>query len=393
MDARSQPFSPQPGDRVDLFGRTLTVQPHPANPSFAFSSEGQRATVYQLRAEDGREILALKVFKKRYREPELAQGFGRLAKLRRLPGMRAAQREIISSSDPVLSLYPDLEYSMLMPWIQGKTWYDLLVSARKTGVHLDMTSAVRLCEQFLRVMGALEASGIAHTDISPGNVTIEMADSGVQLLDLEDAYIPGSPPPRFQNMGSAGYRHASAGQVSFWRPDGDRYSAAVLAAEMLVLSNPDLASDSTDEGYFIGDYRSDAANQRRSRAEPWLHSISPEFTQFFQQAWWAKDLSACPELKKLHTAILPASANLTRGSGSVTLIQPAPPPAPPQPPAPPVSPQPVKAATGNLGCFIAILILALVMLAVPGLNYLSAGCLLPVLFFVALGWGISQIKK
>lgn len=400
MDYHPQPFSPPPGEQIDILGRTLTVQPHPANPSFPFSSEGQRATVYQLRVENDHEILALKVFKKKYRGPELAQSLSRLARLRNLPGLRAAQREMISSSDAIVARYPDLEYSMLMPWIQGKTWYDLLVSARKAGIHIEMASAVRLCERFLRLMGDLEAAGIAHTDVSPGNVTVEMADSEIQLLDLEDAYIPGALPPRFQNMGSAGYRHVSSGQISFWRADGDRYSAAILAAEMLVLSNPDLAREATDEGYFTGDHRSESANQRLSRAMPWLHSIAPEFTEVFQRAWWSVDLSACPTLKELHTTITSISENSSGGTKAVILIEPKIVPVSlsqdqviaPYPVAPSTN-QPPAHSSNQIGCFLLVFFLALSMLAVPGLNGLSAGCFLPVLVLVAVGWMISQARK
>lgn len=418
MSARK--FDPQPGEALELFDRRFVVQPHPVNPTYVFSSDGQRGTVYQLREAKTRETFALKVFKKRYQEPALAEGLARLDRLRDLPGMRAARRKILLPGDPPTLLIPELNYAVLMPWIQGKTWYDVLVSAWRDGIYLSQDSAVRLCEQFLSVMAGLEAAGVAHSDISPGNVTIEVENSGVQLLDLEDAYIPGSPPPRYLNMGSAGYRHSSAGRISFWCPEGDRYAGAVLAAEMLVLAKHDLARDSTDQGFFSEDRTSETGRQRFARAMPWLYTLAPEFAEGFLRAWEAQELTDCPRLSELHQVILPLADAVAPLPRKVVLLQAASPPVP----SPPKKPSPVQWQSWNeaqssssknptspsarssggtqgpqktnssaqVGCFLLVFFVALLMLAVPGLNAF-AGCLLPVLVVIAIIWMIAQARK
>src|SRR6185436_15116432 len=88
--------------------------------------------------------------------------------------------------------HPDLAYAMIMPWIKGRTWFDFLVNAGSSGRPFPFATALQLCKRFLEVLASLEKSGIAHTDLSPGNVVLETSSCDVQLLDLEDLYMPGA---------------------------------------------------------------------------------------------------------------------------------------------------------------------------------------------------------
>jgi hypothetical protein len=305
----SPDFDPNPRDPIHLFGQKHVVQPHPKVPYMPYSQEAGRATVYQLRSERG-EYFALKVFRKRYRNPNLLDSVQKLSRIKNLQGLRAAEHRAVEPSEPVARKHRNLEYAMLMPWIHGITWFDVLGQARAQGYYLDndprvrKSAAIRLCDRFLEVIEGLEAKRVAHTDISPGNIMVQLDPVDVQLLDLEDMYTPGALPPVELNKGSQGYRHRSGdeGETS-WRAEGDRYAAAVLAAEMLVLTNLELARKATEEGFFT-DHRGAPQGMSRFReAQAWLENTAPEFAVVFERSWFAESLEGCPTISDLRGPI------------------------------------------------------------------------------------------
>lgn len=206
----SRKFSPAPGETLSLDHGSYVVQPHPNAVGVAFSAEGRRATVYSIAKNGNGASYALKIFKQKYRNSDLLDAARRLKQFETLEGMMAAQRSVTEPTDPIVKKYPELAYAMLMPWIGGTTWFDLLNESRDHGPVIDLDIAFALCTRFLTVMSGLERAGVAHTDISPGNVAVNQHATDVQLLDLEDLYVPGTPHPKDQNKGSAGYNHPSA---------------------------------------------------------------------------------------------------------------------------------------------------------------------------------------
>jgi serine/threonine protein kinase len=296
-------FDPNPNDSINLFGRTHVVQPHPRAPHMPYSQLAGRAVVHQLRDEIG-GYFALKVFKKQYRDSNLINATQNLKRLESFEGLRAATRRIVMPSDPAARTYRNLEYAMLMSWVHGKTWYDVLGQAQNEGYSLSKPVAIRLCSRFLQIIEGLETAGVAHTDISPGNVSVELVANDVQLLDLEDVYMPGATAPSQQSTGSAGYRHRSGDEgETFWRREGDRYAAAVLAAELLILVNPNLARKATQEGFFRDHSGTSEGRSRFDEAQPWLEEIAPEFAPVFEHSWFASSLEQCSRISELKAPI------------------------------------------------------------------------------------------
>lgn len=348
-------FRPEPGDTLVLFGAPLAFPQHPsARIRMPHSAEGGRATVYELRDAAGRR-LALKVFRRQFREPGLAQSGARLGGFRALEGMDAAQRQVLLPGEDVVRRFPDLEYALLMPWIDGETWTDVLM--RK--MPLPAGTAIHLCARFLSVMRALETAGAAHTDIACGNVVVRQDPIGVQLLDLEDMYLPGAPLPVNPRPGSDGYQHRLREPV--FCPEGDRYAAAVLAAEMLAMANPALTELGSDTGMFGGHAGDSVADAAYARVDAWLRQVAPAFASAFWRAWHAPRLAECPTLAELHDTLtalaaatpLPVSASTPPPSIDVprhdkvewTRPRPAARPAPP-PPATQSAPPPPQ--SGNV---------------------------------------------
>jgi serine/threonine protein kinase len=304
-------FTPASNDCVSLFGEKFIVQPHPVHPHIPYSSDAGKGTVYQLRDARG-EYHALKIFHKKFRTARLLDSIKHLRQLENFPGLRAAKRQVVPPENSAAQHCHDLRYAMLMAWIQGKTWFDVLQAARH-GANLNLYNATHLGARFLSIMERIEATGFAHTDISPGNVIVEPATTDVQLLDLEDLYVPGTPPPAQRNKGSTGYRHHSGDNgKSTWCAEGDRYATAVMVAEFLVLANPQLARLATDEGFFAGHCRDNNGMERYNISKDWLKHNAPEFATLFERAWFAETLAQCPRIGELHRAVSAAAAKLHR---------------------------------------------------------------------------------
>src|SRR5262249_3032065 len=148
------------------------VQVHPSAPRMAYAQEGSRATIFQVRDQNGNDF-ALKVFKQAFRDPRQAEIAGHLAEYRQLPGLRAAHRRAVAAGKPPFA--PALDHAVVMPWIGGKTWFDVLGQVKASDEHLEVRTAVHLCRRVLDVLRMLEARGAAHTDIAAGNVVIDTA--------------------------------------------------------------------------------------------------------------------------------------------------------------------------------------------------------------------------
>jgi uncharacterized membrane protein len=295
-------FSPEVHQRLNLFSEIFSVEAHPSVPGMVHASAGSRATVYRLARLTDRRLFALKVFRHAFLDSKLAAGAARLSAVNELPGLEAAARRMVLPSDPIVASYRDLQYAMLIPWIAGTTWFDILSRARAKQAPFAPALSLRLCQAFLQIMSSLESKGLAHTDISPGNVLLDPQHAKVELVDLEEMYFPDA--EQKTSPGSSGYRHPNC--QNFWRADGDRYAGAILAAEILVLCNPELALLATGEGFFADNATSDDSRQRYVRAAPWLRQMAPDFAVTFAKAWHSDSLANCPSLTELRDHALTA---------------------------------------------------------------------------------------
>ncbi len=325
-------FKPQPDQEIALFGESFFFRSFERG-TFRMvhaSDVGGRATIYKLRSLTGQDW-ALKVFRPGCRSPELAHIARRLEPLYQLDGLRAANRRVILPSDPATRLWDQLSYAMLMPWIGGQTWNEILEAATE-GKHLEAPAAIHLCAHFLDVVCSIEGLCATHTDIAGGNVVIELAARKIQVIDLEDVYFPGTPPG--DSRGTPGYTHPRDNRVAC--REGDRYAAAILAAEILLLANPPLAAMTGESGFFGDDHGSQEAGERFREAERWLRGFAPTFWDVFRQTWRSASLATCPPIGLLRASLgdlvarIPAADSWNLVRSHIRSLKPAPPPPTPK---------------------------------------------------------------
>jgi len=218
------------------------IAEHPAAPGIPYGQEGRQAIVYQLAAESG-EKKALKVFKPRYRIPALVTLAERIAAFAELPGLAVCRRTVLSARRhrALLRQHPDLTYAVLMPWIEGPTWMEVLLRKGDPAYSpLTPEQSLVLARSLAEILAGMEENGLAHCDLSGPNVMLPaLAPSGVsdhqfsiELVDVEQLYSSDLKRPQMLPGGSPGYAHRTAPD-GLWSPDADRFAGAVLLAEML----------------------------------------------------------------------------------------------------------------------------------------------------------------
>lgn len=246
-------FQPEVNQRILIDGVSYALAVHPAAPGMPYGQEGRQAVVYQLCADDGHRC-GFKVFKPRFRVPALVSLADQLAPLASLPGLAVCERTVLSARrhHDLLAEHPDLTYAVLMPWIYGPTWMEVLLE----GEAITPAQSLSLARSLGETLACMEESGLAHCDLSGPNVLIPgMAPEStpgsqmIALVDVEQMYGPNLRRPPLLPGGSPGYAHKTASE-GLWSAEADRFAGAVLMAEMLGWCDPRVRAASWGESYF-----------------------------------------------------------------------------------------------------------------------------------------------
>ena len=169
-------FQPDINQELVIGGVICHIAEHPYAPGMPYGQEGRTAVVYQLAGEDGNR--AFKVFKPRYRVPALVSLSRRLAPFADLPGLRVCRRSVLTPQQEgdVLFDHPDLIYAVVMPWIEGPSWMEVLLNHQK----ISPQESLSIARAFAGVLAGMEQEGLAHCDLSGPNLPILADDSSLR---------------------------------------------------------------------------------------------------------------------------------------------------------------------------------------------------------------------
>ena len=142
-------FKPIPGFELKFGKRIFQIVEHPNTPGIPHSQEGSQAVVYQLRSTD--DLRALKVFDSRYRLPSLVVLSQQIEKYAHMPGLRVCRRDVLTPQNnlELLQDNPELTYAVLMPWIEGPTWLEILIEAEA----LPQKRSLTIARSFASILG------------------------------------------------------------------------------------------------------------------------------------------------------------------------------------------------------------------------------------------------
>jgi hypothetical protein len=320
------PYTPKPGDTLTINGVNFTHTPHPAAKRMARASAGAKATVFHLVSSSGAPH-GLKVFLPGYRTPRTALNADNLLHYADLPGMQVCARTVLTPADhyqrltaklpkqvpqeiqsalhknrnaqPVyhhgslLQQFPDLEYAVLMPWMDGYDWREFI--GNKTPLSHD--DAYGIAASTAGILAELERSSVAHGDISSGNVKVDLdkKPAEIYLVDVDDMYAPGLPKPEQPSFSTGGYNHQSF-QAGQWDHLMDRFSTAVILGEILGWSEESVRLQGGDLSYFRGEEMQKKCERYLLLSETIRKVYGKTIAEAFASAWFSKKLEGCPSL-------------------------------------------------------------------------------------------------
>lgn len=285
------PFLPSPHDELTIKGINFYMAEHPNAPGIPYGQEGRQAVVYQLYAED--DLRALKVFKPRFSVPALVSLADKMAPLAAIPGLQVCQRIVLTPRRhrKLLRQHPELTYAVLMPWVEGPTWYELLLEKRA----ITSLQSLTIARVFTQMLVLMEEQGVAHCDLSGANLILspDLDQPTVALVDVEGLYGPGIPQPKILPAGSPGYAHEVASH-GLWSPEADRFSGAIMLAEILGWCSSVVRDVAWGENYFL-------ANEVQKDCERYRTLISSvglqwgdDLAKLLALAWHSDTLAECP---------------------------------------------------------------------------------------------------
>jgi WD40 repeat protein len=299
-------FRPNVHDELIIDGVAYRIAEHPAAPGFPYGQEGRAGIVYCLQNPATASKAALKVFRARFRTPALVSQAEKLAAFADLPGLTVCRRTVLTPqrNADLLRREPDLTYAVLMPWIEGPTWTEVMLEKRP----LTPQQALDLARAFADLLSRMEQNGLAHCDLSGPNVLLPMlagqtADrrpqtayrppSAVELVDVEGLYAPGLPRPEALPSGSSGYAHRTA-REGLWGPTADRFAGAVLLAEMLGWCDPQVVQAAWGESYFDPQEMQQDTPRYRTLMAALERRWGSNVARLFERAWRSDSLLDCP---------------------------------------------------------------------------------------------------
>ncbi|WP_106765956.1 serine/threonine protein kinase [Paenibacillus faecalis] len=295
-------FQPNPGDEIIINGTAYTVGQHPAAPGLAYAQAGRQGIVYQLLPVNGElhEAKALKVFFPKFRIPAMVYQSEHMANYREIPGLQVCSRDVLTPerNGDLIADYPDLLYAVIMPWIHGITWFDVISDQRTLG----RGEALMLAKALAAIGSSMEQRGLAHCDLSAPNVMLPFfsevklpeGSAAVELVDVEQIYSPKMDRPDVLLAGSPGYAAHRTVHSGLWSAYADRFAGAIIIAEMLGWSDQTVVGKSWGESYFDQHEMQTPCERyfllKKSLGQRWGAGISDLFTR----AWDSQDLSSCP---------------------------------------------------------------------------------------------------
>ena len=250
-------FEPMPGLKINLDGETVEfVALEASGPAsvFVYAEAGKEGTVYKVLKN--KKQYALKVFYPQYQDKRLIKNTERLSQYKTMKGLRVAERTLINrkTHPNLVGEIPELNYSILMPWIQGTIWGNLMESEHP----LQSKNYFRIAKILMEIVCNMENQGLAHCDLSNNNFIIDPTLSSIELIDIENMFAPDMPRPVPDiSYGAIGYRTKWIAENGLWGSTSDRFASAILCSEIMTWHNKEIRDNK------VGDKACSSSARRR----------------------------------------------------------------------------------------------------------------------------------
>ena len=288
-------FEPKPGMSVKLLnGESIEFVPlavsGPASV-FVYAEAGKEGIVYKVLKN--KKQYALKVFYPEYQDKRLIKNTEKLSQFKTLKGLLVTDRTVINKKyfPELINISPELNYSVLMPWIQGTVWGNLMTSKHP----LQREQYFQIARVLMGIISNLEAQGLAHCDLSNNNFIIDPTMTSIELIDIEDMFAPEMPRPIPDiSYGTIGYRTKWISESGLWGPNSDRFASAILCSEMITWHNKEVRDGKAGASSFFDEEEIGEISERYLLMMSCLSSLSSDLPPLFKKAWFSKNGDQCP---------------------------------------------------------------------------------------------------
>ena len=308
------------------------IAEHPTAPGTVYSQEGQHSVVYQVVSKAG-EKKALKAFKREYQLPaQLLVMPSLLARYTDLPGLAVCQRTVLTKRrhGALLSRYPDLAYGMLMPWIEGPTWMQVLRRRNDPASEpLTPEQSLALARSLAGVLARMHQKSLAHCNLSGSNMLLpgltqsnpSDRQSSIELVDLEQLYSPAVPSTELSLDGSPAYAlHTTPDGL--WGRRGDRFAGAVLMVEMLGWCDERVREAAWGESYFNPKEMQQETDRYQTLVNVLQERWGATVAGLFERAWHSEALVDCPSCAEWMFPLLETVPEPEVGAEALVVLDP-----------------------------------------------------------------------
>ncbi len=286
-------IDPHIGESLQINGKSYTFSEAPNAPGIIYAEIGRKAKVY--RVINGGQSFALKAFKPKYRSIHTVENSQRISQYQNVPGLSVSQRHVITAKNHprVIGDHPDFEFGILMPWVEGKSWFNYVTGK----VLINRRESICLTRALINIIYDLERHDLAHCDLSSSNFIFSSDFSHVELIDIEDMFGYGLQEPAEKPKGTGGYSPNWASADGIWEAGADRFSTAILVCEILGWQFENIREASDGDAYFAEGEFGNKSRRFRLLSER-LEQIQPELANLFKTVWYSESLEECPKIAK-----------------------------------------------------------------------------------------------
>lgn len=217
------------------------------SPSAPLALKSRRAEVYFMRGSND-QLWVIKKFLSHHADQTLYRDSIKTLIPHR-PGFEAGYlRKVLhqeSISNPIFRKPPLstwIENTILMPAVSGSSWAAVSRNIREGRQYLPKKHRIKLIRSLSEKVQWLEGQDISHRDLSAANVCVDIKEADVHLVDWDAMFHPTLAMPEALTRGTRGYiapflniKGVSDGRHT-WRVRADRFSLALLNAEILTIS-------------------------------------------------------------------------------------------------------------------------------------------------------------
>ena len=302
-----QTLEPEVGQTIRINNVVYAFDGIPAAPQFVYAEPGRKAKVYRIINQTSKRPVALKVFYQEFRGEEfdsllvhktveltthLKKIFSSDSQKQRA-GLSVTNRELIlpEQNAELLRTWPQLSHSILMEWLDGNSWGNLVIDKTE----LDHTNSLALANSLASVLVMLEKNNLAHCDLSGGNFVFKSDFSRVELVDIEDLFYPDALVPTPMPAGTEGYVPEWVQKKGLWHPFADRIAGAILLVEILSWQYSDIRAMRTGQTLFESK-EFGHKSERYLAVSKNLRNLAPILDELFSAVWFCQAIEECPPL-------------------------------------------------------------------------------------------------